>query len=244
MACHLLHPVFMGLKLGYPTRVQGASTMLMTDSAPSTESVQLIFPARPNVPGIKMDFPEVQVTWMDGGMKPMKPSNWPEGRDMNDGGGGVIFHGTRDKLICGCYGKNPWLLSGRVPKVEESIPRIKTSHEQDWIRAAKESPENRVETASPFSQAGPFNEMVVMGVLAVRLQDLNKELIWDGPNMQFTNIHDNEEIKFCLDNGMVITNGNPTFNEVDSDPLNAKKFAADLIRHKYREGWSLPDMPA
>jgi len=244
MACHLLHPVFMGLKLGYPTRVQGASTMLMTDSAPSTESVQLIFPARPNVPGIKMDFPEVQVTWMDGGMKPMKPSNWPEGRDMNDGGGGVIFHGTRDKLICGCYGKNPWLLSGRVPKVEESIPRIKTSHEQDWIRAAKESPENRVETASPFSQAGPFNEMVVMGVLAVRLQDLNKELIWDGPNMQFTNIHDNEEIKFCLDNGMEITNGNPTFNEVDSDPLNAKKFAADLIRHKYREGWSLPDMPA
>ncbi len=79
MACHLLHPVFMGLKLGYPTRVQGASTMLMSDSAPNTESVQLIFPARPRQKGIKINFPEVQVTWMDGGMKPMKPSNWPEG---------------------------------------------------------------------------------------------------------------------------------------------------------------------
>lgn len=244
MACHILHPVFMGLKLGYPTKVQGASTLLMTDSPPDSEMVQLIFPARPKEEGIKINFPEVQVTWMDGGMKPMKPSNWPEGRDMNDDGGGVIFHGTKDKLICGCYGKDPWLLSGRVPKVDETIPRIKTSHEQDWIRACKESPEYRVETASPFSQAGPFNEMVVMGVLAVRLQDLNKELHWDGPNMQFTNIRDNEEFKFCIDDGMVIKEGHPSFNKVWSKPINAKEFASELISHKYREGWSLPDMPA
>lgn len=244
MACHILHPVFMGLKLGYPTRVQGASTLLMTDSAPNTESVQLIFPARPKMKGIKINLPEVQVTWMDGGMKPMKPSNWPEGKDMNNSGGGVIFHGTKDKLICGCYGKDPWLLSGRVPNVPKTIPRIEVSHEQDWIRACKESPENRIETASPFSQAGPFNEMVVMGVLAVRLQDLNKELHWDGPNMQFTNIRDNEEVRFCLDDGLEIIDGHPKFNKKYTDPINAKAFAADLIKHNYRSGWSLPDMPA
>jgi hypothetical protein len=85
--------------------------------------------------------------------------------------------------------------------------------------------------------------MVVMGVLAVRLQDLNKELHWDGPNMQFTNIRDNEELRFCIDNGMVIDEGNPTFNEVWSEPINAKAFSSELIKHKYREGWSLPDMP-
>jgi len=244
MACHILHPVFMSLKLGYPTKVQGASTLLMTDSAPNTETIQLIFPARPKEKGIKINFPEVQVTWMDGGMKPMKPSNWPEGRDMNDDGGGVIFHGTKDKLFCGCYGKDPWLLSGRIPNVAKTIPRITTSHEQDWIRACKESYENRIETASPFSQAGPFNEMVVMGVLAVRLQDLNKELHWDGPNMQFTNIRDNEEFKFCIDDGMVINEGNPTFNKVWSKPINASAFSTELIKRNYREGWSLPDMPA
>jgi len=44
MACHVLHPVFMGLKLEYPTRVQGASTLLMTESPPNTEMVQLTFP--------------------------------------------------------------------------------------------------------------------------------------------------------------------------------------------------------
>jgi len=244
MACHILHPVFMGLKLGYPTLVQGASTLLMTDSPPNSEMVQLVFPARPKEKGIKINFPEVQVTWMDGGMKPMKPSNWPEGRDMNDDGGGVIFHGTKDKLVCGCYGKDPWLVSGRVPKVDKLIPRIKTSHEQDWIRACKESPGNRVQTASPFSQAGPFNEMVVMGVLAVRLQDLNKELHWDGTNMHFTNIHENEEFKFCIDDGMVIHEGHPSFNKVWSKPINAKTFASELIKHNYREGWSLPEMPA
>lgn len=244
MACHILHPVFMGLKLGYPTKVQGVSTLLMTDSAPDSETVQLIFPARPKQSGIKINLPEVQVTWMDGGMRPMKPSNWPEGRDMNVDGGGVIFHGTKDKIICGCYGRKPWLLSGRVPNVPQSIPRITASHEEDWVRACKENPETRIETASPFSEAGPFNEMVVMGVLAVRLQDLHKELHWDGPNMQFTNIRDNEELKFLVDDGMEIIEGHPRFNKVWDEPINAKAFAQDLIKHTYRDGWTLPDMPS
>ena len=105
---------------------------------------------------------------------------------MNDGGGGVIFHGTKDTLICGCYGRNPWLLSGRTPTVPKTERRVENAmnggHEQDWVRACKESPESRVMTKSDFSEAGPFNEMVVMGVLAVRLQGLNKELDWDGNN--------------------------------------------------------------
>ena len=31
MACHILHPVFKALQLGYPTKVQGSSTALLTD---------------------------------------------------------------------------------------------------------------------------------------------------------------------------------------------------------------------
>jgi len=155
---------------------------------------------------------------------------------MNDDGGGVIFHGTKDSIICGCYGKDPWLLSGRKPDAPKTIPRIELSHEQNWIWACKESPENRVETSFPFSQTEHFNEMVVMGVLAVRLQDLNKELLWNGPNMKFTNIHDNETLKSCLDNGFVIKDGNHTFNKKFDKPINAHEFAADLIKHTYRDG--------
>ncbi len=243
MACHILHPVFVGLNLGYPTKAQGSSTLLLTDCAPTAQMVNLTFPQRQKVKGMKIKLPEVDVTWYDGGLQPKRPDGWPEGKDMNDGGGGVIFHGTKDKLICGCYGKDPWLLSGREVNAPKFRRRIETSHEQDWIRACKESPENRVETASPFKEAGPFNEMVVMGVLAVRLQALNKELLWDGENMKFTNIKDSESFKIVVEDGYTIHDGHPSFKKKWTDEINAGEFAAELIKHNYRDGWSLPDMP-
>lgn len=241
MACHILHPVFVGLELGYPTSVQGSSTLLLADSAPNAEKVTLTFPKRKS--SSKLKLPEVKVTWYDGGLQPNKPEGWPDGKDMNNAGGGVIFHGTKDTLICGCYGRDPWLLSGRIPNAPKFRRRVVTSHEQDWIRASKETSSNRVETASPFSEAGPFNEMVVMGVLAVRLQNLNKELEWDGKNMKFTNINADEEIKIIMEDNFSIHDGHPTFNQKWTDPVNANKFAEELIKHKYRDGWSLPAMP-
>ncbi|HAZ03042.1 MAG TPA: oxidoreductase, partial [Marinilabiliales bacterium] len=148
MACHILHPVFVGLELGYPTKAQGNSTLLLQDCAPSAQSVKLTFPARTPKKKMKMKLPEVEVYWYDGGIKPMLPDGWPAGKNPNDSGGGVIFHGTKDKLICGCYGVNPWLLSGRVPEAPKYRRRIDVSHELDWVRACKESPESRVKTAS------------------------------------------------------------------------------------------------
>jgi hypothetical protein len=252
MACHILHPVFVGLELGYPTHTQGNSSLLLQDCAPVSQSVKLTYPSRTPKrawKGMKKNakLPEVDVYWYDGGIKPMLPEGWPDGRDPNDSGGGVIFHGTKDSLICGCYGVNPWLLSGRVPDAPKFRRRIDTgrgAHEMDWVRACKESPENRVPTASDFSEAGPFNEMVVMGVLGVRLQSLNKELDWDGKNMQFTNLGDDETIKTVIKDGFTITNGHPSFKKTWTDPVPAKEFAAELVKHTYREPWKLPDMPA
>ena len=244
MACHILHPVFVGLELGYPTHAQGNSSLLLNDCAPVAQSVKLTFPERKAKKKMKMKLPEVDVHWYDGGIKPMLPEGWPDGRDPNDAGGGVLFHGTKDTLVCGCYGKDPWLLSGRTPKAPEFRRRVETSHEMDWVRACKENPESRVPTASDFSEAGPFNEMVVMGVLAVRLQSLNKELDWDGESMQFTNLTDDETIKTVVRDGFKIHDGHPTFAKTWTDPIPAKEFAAELIKHTYRKPWSLPDMPA
>ena len=94
-----------------------------------------------------------------------------------------------------------------------------------------------------FSEAGPFNEMVVMGVLAVRLQNLNRELLWDGPNMRFTNIPDDATISAVIKDGFHIKDGHPTFDKTWTDPVNAQQFAQELIKHTYRDGWKLPDMP-
>jgi len=60
--CHILHPVFKALKLGYPTKVEGSSTLLLSDSAPSAQRVKLTFPARDNMP--KVGMPEVECTGM------------------------------------------------------------------------------------------------------------------------------------------------------------------------------------
>jgi len=241
MACHILHPVFKGLNLGYPSKVQGSSTLLLQDCAPSAQHVRLTFPSRDNMPKVAM--PEVEVHWYDGGLKPDFPEGWPEGKDMNHDGGAAIFYGTKDVLICGCYGKDPWLLSGRKPNAPKVCRRVETSHEMDWVRACKESPSNRLMTKSDFSEAGPFNEMVVMGVLAVRLQNLNRELLWDGEKMEFTNINPNDEIKILIKDDFKIVDGDPKFNKIWTDPMNAQAFASELISHTYREGWKLPAMP-
>ena len=235
MACHILHPVFAALKLTYPTLVQGSSTELKRDCAPTAQKVKLTYPARENMPKVAM--PEVEVWWYDGGIQPDRPEGYTEAMS---GDGGAIFYGTKDTLICDCYGARPRLLSGRVPNAPKVCRRVEGSHEMDWVRACKEKPTDRILTKSDFSQAGPFNEMVVMGVLAVRLQGLNRVLEWDGSNMQFTNISDSDKLR---PPGVetIVVEGHPTQRR--PEPISAKAFADELIKHNYRKGWNLVAMP-
>jgi hypothetical protein len=83
-----------------------------------------------------------------------------------------------------------------------------------------------------------------MGVLAVRLQGLGRELLWDGPDMQFTNIGDSETISWIVEDKFSVEDGHPRINPVKSEPINAKEIARELVKHTYRDGWSLPAMPA
>ena len=43
-----------------------------------------------------------------------------------------------------------------------------------------------------------------------------------------------------ISDGFIIKEGHPSFNAKMSDPVNAKEFAAELIKHHYRTGWDLP----
>lgn len=245
MACHILHPVFKALQLGYPTKVEGSSTALLTDCAPQAEKVKIVFPARENKldQKVKVKFPEVTVNWYDGGLLPERPEGLDPGINLNDAGGACIFYGTKDTLICGCYGRNPYLVSGRVPKAPSRARKVELTHYEDWVRACKEDKENRLPSISDFSEAGPFNEMVVMGVLGVRLQSLNKTLEWDGEKMEFTNIGPDETLRIMIEDGFSVVDGHPTFNKTYTDPINAQEFAREMIKHNYREGWKLPNMP-
>jgi hypothetical protein len=248
MACHVLDPVFQSLKLGYPERVQGSSTLINTESAPQAETVKFSFGARENLPKVAM--PPVDLHWYDGGLLPSVFESLPAGENlMADGLGGCLFIGTKDTLICGCGGFNARLLSGRKPHVSPYLPRIPGAtgyvdgpHEQDWIRACKESPEHRTEATSNFSFSGPFNEAVLLGVLAIRLQGLNKSLEWNGPEMRFNNISPTDELKIVTIDEFKVIDGHPNFN-TQYAKFNALESATEYIRHTYRSGWSLPAMP-
>jgi len=244
MACHIMHVPFKGLKLGYPTKVEACSTKLLTDCCPSAEKIHLWFPARDNM--AKLAMPEVEVRWFDGGFTPERPEGLPAGFNLNINGGCSIFYGTKDIMIVGTYGSDPILVSGRKPEVPQLCREITISHQQDWIRACKEcmnDPDNFVRSASDFSEAGPFVEMVDLGVAAVRLQALNQVLDWDGNKMEFTNIPANAQIRIMEKDGFSIKDGHPTFQNTYTDPVNAREFAAHLIKRQYREGYVLPDMP-
>ena len=237
MGCHIIDPVYKALNLGFPYAFEGTSSQVNTESAPISEMVTYYFNERPSKGKINM--PKVKFTWYDGGHKPERPKGMKPGTNLGNWGGGAIFHGTKGTLVCGTYAMDP-IIIGREdnpPAVTNEIRRVKTSHEMDWIRACKENKNSRVEARSNFSYSGPLNEVVVMGNLAIRLQDLKRRLVWDEENMRITNISDTDEISVVTTDKFDIIDGDPKWN-TKYTKINAKQAASEYVKRAYRAGWN------
>ena len=182
MACHVLDPVFWALKLKYPTSVEASCTPVNTETYPLASIVHYEFPAREGMPAVK-------VHWYDGGMKPERPEALEIGRPINQASSNVLFMGSKGVLRCGEYGDNPQLLPYErmrefsKNKPAQTLKRIETSHEGNWIEACKTGGK----ATSNFDYSGPLTEMVTMGNLAIRPENVGKKLLWDGENMRVTN---------------------------------------------------------
>ena len=182
MACHVLDPVFWALKLKYPTSVEASCTPVNEETFPLASIVHYEFPPRDDMPAVK-------VHWYDGGLKPERPEALEADRQLNQAASNVLFIGSKGVLRCGEYGDRPQLLPySRMREFSKNKPpqtlkRIKTSHEGNWIEACKTSGQ----ATSHFDYAGPLTEMVVMGNLAIRPENVGKKLEWDGENMRVTN---------------------------------------------------------
>lgn len=182
MACHVLDPVFSALKLKYPISVEASCTPVNKETFPLASIVHYEFPPREGMPAVK-------VHWYDGGLKPPRPEALEPNRKLNQASSNVLFMGTKGVLRCGEYGDNPQLLPySRMREFSKNKPpqtlkRIKTSHEGNWIEACKTGGQ----ATSHFDYSGPFTEMVVMGNLAIRPENVGKKLEWDGVNMRVTN---------------------------------------------------------
>ena len=220
MACHIMAPAFAVCGLGYPIAAECSVATRYTapwqklyapDSGPMGSHITLTFQGQNGKPNVKLH-------WMDGGIQPERPAELGPNEIMGDGGNGVIFEGTKGKMMAGTYGVNPQLLPTNLTKttsVPKTIDRVKggeSGHYSAWVEACIAGPGSKEAKAlsSNFDIAGPLTESVLMGNLAIRSYDIksttksgnstypgrNIQLLWDGPNMKITNFEEaNQYVK-------------------------------------------------
>lgn len=226
MACHIMDPVYRILPIDYPTSVECsvAGTWTFTlrpqddnpDWTPFSASIHLDYPRKDGKGNIK-------VSWYDGGILPELPEELLPGESFGNSDGGVLFIGTKGKLMADCYGAKPRLLplkANETLNIPETIPRVPNEdHYLQWVNACIAGYGKGV-TSSPFEYAAPFTESILIGNLAIRSWMLRdnpsakrsvdryngrKKLYYDAPNMKITNYD----------------------------------LANQFVKRDYREGWSL-----
>jgi predicted dehydrogenase len=203
MGAHLVDHPFWALNLGYPTTVETLSTPFNGASYPSATTTYYEFPKRGNLPPVKM-------TWYDGGLLPPKPEDIGDAR-MNPGGG-LMYVGTKGKLIQDTYGLEPRLYPAPHPASKNPPPQklkriAHEEHEMNWVEAIK----GKAEISSPFEYAAPLTEVMLLGIVALRA---GQKIHYDGAKMQITN--------------SVATSDQPLEGE-------------QLLRRQYRQGFGLTD---
>ncbi|PZX55397.1 oxidoreductase family protein [Algoriphagus ratkowskyi] len=212
MACHIMEPPFRVLGLGYPKSAECSVGSVYVgefkrgyfpESCPPSSHITLRF----DRPGKD----DLEFHWMDGGIQPNRPEELAPNEQMGDGGNGVIIEGTKGKMMCSTYGKNPQLLptsktkDANVPQTLYRVPGGDGGHYNNWVEAciAGHGSEEFKNLSSPFSIAGPLTESVLMGNLAIRSYDYRTpkadnpaqfdypgrgiKLVWDGPKMEVSN---------------------------------------------------------
>jgi hypothetical protein len=228
MACHIMAPAFAVLDLGYPVSaecsvatkyIENWNKAYFPESGPIASHITLTFKG-------KNGKPDVELHWMDGGIQPTRPEELGPNEKMGDGGNGIIFMGTKGKMMAGTYGADPQLLPTsrtKEEKVPQTISRVKDGeegHYAAWVEAsmAGYGSTKALNLSSHFDVAGPLTESILMGNLAIRCYDIRKKvgeeieypgrsikLLWDGLNMKITNFDD----------------------------------ANQFVKRNYREGWTL-----
>jgi predicted dehydrogenase len=210
MGCHMMQSPFRVLDLQYATNVQASVGTVYVDefkrgyfpeSCPPSSHVTLTFPKTAKT---KQD---IVLHWMDGGIQPERPEELGANEIFGDGGNGILFVGTKGKMMGGTYGANPKLLpTSRTDevKVKQTIPRVPggaNGHYAQWVEACIAG-YGKMEVSSPFEKAGPLTEALLMANLAIRAHDIRKpkadgkgfdypgsslKLLWDNQNMRITN---------------------------------------------------------
>ena len=151
--------------------VGSAGASQYNDSYPPSSIIHLSFPARGNMPPVKLH-------WYDGGILPERPEDLEPERRMPESG--TIFVGDKGKMWCETYSESPRLIPEtamtafvRPPKTLPRVPEGRAGHEKNWLDAIRQ----KGQAVSNFDYAGPFTETVLLGNIALRYP--GTRLMWD-----------------------------------------------------------------
>jgi predicted dehydrogenase len=173
MGAHIFDAPIWALNLGMPTRIQATSTPYNTDYLPLAETVVYEFPARGNMPAVK-------VTWCDGGLRPPRPESLADGIAVKD----ATYYGFNGIITHGSHGAMPELIPANkdFKGPDAWLPRTGNIFE-DWIDAIK----NGKKSCNDFAISSKLTEIMLLTNIAVLSQRANKTLEYDAVNMKITN---------------------------------------------------------
>lgn len=161
---------FWALKLGQPKSVEAEGPPPHPDTAPTWMIVRYEFPARGELPPVKL-------TWYQGGKRPslVGEGRVPAWRD------GILFVGARGMLLAD-YSKYKLLPEDQFTGFTSPQPTIPKSlgHHAEWLHACKTGKP----TLCPFSYSGVLTESNLLGIVAYRT---GKRIEWDPQTMKATN---------------------------------------------------------
>ena len=167
MGCHLLSTPFKALKLCHPISVEAEWTEIGPEVHPRHFRIRYEFPARG-------DMPPLTLLWHDDGFDPPRPKDLEEGRRLSS----PLYIGDKATLMGHRLIPESKMRSyGRPPKV---LPRS-VGQDKEWIDACR----GGAPAGSDFVAHGHLiTETALLGNIAMRVK---KKLLWDGPNLRFTN---------------------------------------------------------
>ena len=145
---------------------------------PLSAIVTFRFPAREGLPPLKL-------TWYEG-TRPPRPDDLEDGRRVPEEGG-IFIKGSQGTIMAGVYGESPRIIpEKRMKEVKlppKTLPRVKGTHEQDWVRACKTG----TPAGADFAYSGPLTETCLLGNIAKRI---DSRIVWDAENLKITNLPD------------------------------------------------------
>jgi predicted dehydrogenase len=184
MGAHIIDHPFWALDLGYPETVEATSTKLFKDTYPLASIVRYHFPAKGKRPSVKL-------VWYDGGLKPPRPPEFEPGRQL--GKNGVLYIGTKGVMIHGSHGAPPRLVPETKMKEyhrpDKTIPRSPGIHEE-WIEAIQKNQKS----STDFRYSGLLTEVMLLGNIAILMNDKNVRLQWDPNAKRFSNLSEANEL--------------------------------------------------